>query len=509
MSIKLIEAIGISGQHQPVGTQLTLSAAQEADLVQSHKAVYVVAPFRSDWGKPVISEINPTTGGAEFSIDGKDVYGRILKPLANSGMTLIWSAERDGLTGIAAQGGTCTIDLVTQNGEPAVRVTGTGIAQAQVDLNISANPVSFHGGIGALVESDTTRSANLTLLGSADVGFAAFVQGGYAPAAYSAYSSTSYQTVGEFLVEFHAGGAVADIAFSPGYQGTWATTPPTYPTELNMIRFRFVNQPGRIPLGYIKKIFVINPRKSRVTISIDDGYASAYRFLKPVLDKYNLKASWGIITDKIGANSTYMKRRDVQDLYAQGHEPVVHGPIGVDGNIVDNYIGDADPVAAAMADVMYHKNNLISWGVLPLKSQKVYAWPQGKHQRSIDDLAYHVALREKGFTLARSASIAPYSMSADTWPNPLLLPIVGHSQKTSSVLEAANITDLVNRVNDAALRGTDLHLMFHAGVGSTDVSWGSNATLNIRNVDFDAICAALNTNIKAGTQDCVVLGDLA
>lgn len=90
----------------------------------------------------------------------------------------------------------------------------------------------------------------------------------------------------------------------------------------------------------------------------------------------------------------------------------------------------------------------------------------------------------------------------------LLLPIIGHTQAASSGAEATNITSMVNQINNAAAFGTDCVLMLHAGVPSTDTAWGSNGALNIRTTDLATICAAIRTNVIAGTQRSVCMGEL-
>jgi hypothetical protein len=338
----------------------------------------------------------------------------------------VWSADVNGLTGLTVTAG--TLSLTTLDGETVVKVQGSSNTDTYVDLDLSATPALFYGGATATVWSDTSVTANLGMLVSADGAFAAYTQGGYAPTAWAENNALVSRTVEKFMLQFFAGGTVADVQFSPGYQGTWIATPPTYPTPVVKIRFRFTKKSTFTPCGYLQRLSLTSGRKSRVCITFDDGYESAFRWLKPVLDKYNLKGTWGIITNKTDTPS-FMTRYQLATLYNEGHELVPHGPLGsITGDIVNNYLADPDPVASAVADVQYHRNNLRAWGLLRVQAESCYIWPRGAHARYVDDLAYDNALRAIGITHARSASVTRYSYCVPQWPNQLMLPIVGHSQ---------------------------------------------------------------------------------
>lgn len=420
--------------------------------------------------------------------------------------TVIWDYERDGAGAVSAVSASCTTSAGSVDGVSMLKITGASAAQAQIDIDLSSAVPAFSGGLLIEMAADRSTTTSLSLLASADSGFAAYIQFGQNPSAAGNGSCLTYNTVQRYTIAAYPGGSTADPNFSPGYQGTWATTPPTYPTELNKLRLRLSNATSQIPVGYVRRVWALGKRKSRVVISIDDGYASAYRLLKPVLDTYGFKATWGIITDSIDTTSLYMTRKDLEELYAQRHELVAHGPIGGTGNIVSNYSGN---VASAVADVLYHRNNLESWGLLTQAARRVYVWPQGVHQSATDSNTIREALRVEGFTLGRTAStLLNYSVVADLWPDKLVLPIIGHTQAASSGAESTNIANIVAAINIANARGTDIVLMLHAGVSSTDTSWGSNGGLNMRTTDLDTICQALNTNVLAGTQAVVTLGDL-
>lgn len=438
--------------------------------------------------------------------NGSPVSGGGAGVVVGDGVTPAWSAADHGLERLTPS--TCTLTLTTIDGVPAVRLDGTTVgANMYVDIDCSAENLSYFGGAFAECWTDTSKTANIGVMMSADTAFAAYAQGGFAPTAWVENNCLVSNTIQKFIVEWFPGGSAADIQFSPGYQGTWATTPPTFPVGISKIRVRFTAKAGFAPVAYLTKVGPTGGRKSRVVVSIDDGNSSAFRHLKPVFDKRNIKCTWAIITDQIG-NPGYMTRAQLQTLFNQGHELIPHGPLvtGLSGDVINNYIGSADPVAAAMADINTHRSNLAAWGLVRGESNNVYAWPRGAHARYIDDAAYDNAIKGIGIKLARSASVTPYSFVASQWPNQMMLPIIGHSQGTSLANEQANIATIVNRINDAASRGTDVIVMFHQGADPSYNTW--NTPTYIRSDHLDTICAAIQANVRAGSQESVLFSGL-
>lgn len=488
------------GRQYRAGNLLTTDSGTESGLVAAKLADTTITGGTS-YRAPAVPEV---ASQAELMGHLAQHTAMGFGATSSASRTIAWDFARDGASSVSVVSASCTISTAIIDGEPCLKITGTSAAQAQIDIDLSAAPIAFNGGLGMDVVSERATSNSLVCLASADAGFAAYIQFGTTPPAAAVTSPLTYRSVQPYLVMAHPGGAVADPSFAPGYQGTWVGTPPTYPIELSKLRIRITNQTSQIPVAYLRRVYALAPRKSRVVISLDDGYAAAYRLLKPVLDAYQLKASWSIIADLIGATSLYMQRADLERLFAEGHELVSHGPIAGTGNVVDNYSSVAD----ALADAESHRDTLSAWGLMTPRASAVYVWPQGKHQAATDDTAYRDAMRAAGFTTGRTASPVTAGLVSDLWPDKLLLPIIGHTQAASSGAEATNITALVNRINDAALRGTDVILMLHTGVASTDTAWGSNGGLNIRTTDLATICAAINTNVIAGTQQSARLGDL-
>ena len=417
---------------------------------------------------------------------------------AESGRTILWDYERDGTSGFVIVASSCTISGTTLNGVPCAKLTGTGVATIYV--NITLPGVSgFTGGLGIDCASERANGTQLTVRVGLDSAVANYASASVNPTAASNTSAWTYNDLQEYAIQAFPGGSPADSGFS--YGGTWSPSGPTYPTEVAYAHVRVANVGGQIPVMYVRRVYSIAPRVSRVAIVLDDGYASAYRLLKPVLESRKLRATWAIIPSEIDGTATFMKWRDIGRLFDQGHEIVTHGNLGV------NVAAD---LSAFMAQFRIERQAIRDQGFATARSDRCYVWPGGNHQYATNDTTYRDAMRADGIVIARSAMpLQQYSFTADTWPDRLTLPIIGHTQKASSGLEATNIADMVSRINNAALFGTDVILMLHAGVASTDTNWGSNGTLNIRTNDLATICDAIRTNVIAGTQQSVLFGELA
>lgn len=244
----------------------------------------------------------------------------------------------------------------------------------------------------------------------------------------------------------------------------------------------------------------------------DDGWKTQYTLLAPVLEKHRLKGSFAVIPDFSDVQPNYMTTAQLRELKARGHAIITHGPVGGTGNVIDNYLSATDPVAASVADAEQSRATLSAKGLLSNNGRSCYIWPMGKYQRTTDDLAYLEAFRAAGFTLGRTVgryNTPTQNLLADLPPNRLLLPVVGHSQATSSGAEATNIQYIVDYINAAAANGTDVIFMGHRGAPDTYASWGAAGDeLYIRVGNFDAICAAVSANVAAGAQDCVLFEDL-
>ncbi len=69
------------------------------------------------------------------------------------------------------------------------------------------------------------------------------------------------------------------------------------------------------------------PKPLLCSITFDDGVATQYTYAKPILDRFNIKASFYIITKNLfnaDSDPYYMKRSEVLALHREGHEIGAH-----------------------------------------------------------------------------------------------------------------------------------------------------------------------------------------
>lgn len=64
--------------------------------------------------------------------------------------------------------------------------------------------------------------------------------------------------------------------------------------------------------------------RGRVSLTFDDGYASAFNIALPIMEQAGLKSTWYIITRDLGKNKSYMTDEDVKRLAARGEEVGSH-----------------------------------------------------------------------------------------------------------------------------------------------------------------------------------------
>jgi len=66
--------------------------------------------------------------------------------------------------------------------------------------------------------------------------------------------------------------------------------------------------------------FVVANAKKVVILTFDDGYMSQFKNAKPVLDKYGFKATFFIVCNWVGVDSSMMSWEDIQLLWKEGHD---------------------------------------------------------------------------------------------------------------------------------------------------------------------------------------------
>ena len=236
----------------------------------------------------------------------------------------------------------------------------------------------------------------------------------------------------------------------------------------------------------------------KVVFTADDGYDSVYSVGIPVLEKYGHKLSMAIIGDIVGT-AGYMTVAQLKELIGRGHECVVHGPLGGAGSLTANYT----TTAQVLADVTYHRDFLLNNGLASNGSEKIYVFPQGKYVSSRDNNTVLAAIAQAGFVAGRLANVNQSSVVVgDAGKLPLFIPIIGHTW--SSTDEAANVSRIIKKIQEASTQGRSVVLMFHrftAGAATT--------SLEIQASNLELICQAVSDLEAAGTMRNATLCDFA
>jgi peptidoglycan/xylan/chitin deacetylase (PgdA/CDA1 family) len=123
----------------------------------------------------------------------------------------------------------------------------------------------------------------------------------------------------------------------------------------------------------------------RVSLSFDDGYESAYKNGLPILDKYGYKATWYIISSRIGG-ATYMTKQEMLNLQSAGHE--------IGGHTLSHFHLDTATDAEASKDIKAGRDGLLSMGVHEVNT---FAYPFGAYNSRTPAL-----VKDVGFSSART-----------------------------------------------------------------------------------------------------------
>jgi peptidoglycan/xylan/chitin deacetylase (PgdA/CDA1 family) len=169
---------------------------------------------------------------------------------------------------------------------------------------------------------------------------------------------------------------------------------------------------------------------AHVSITFDDGFESAFKNAKPVLDRAGIKATWYIITKALGSKD-YMTADQVKVLAADGQEIGAHT--------------QTHPHLATLTldqqerEIVGSMQDLHSLGLSPVS----FAYPYG--ERNDDTLA---AVQAAGFKTARTTDQSLFGR------NPYLLQ--GYSITPETTFE-----DVEHAILQAQARGSWVILTFH------------------------------------------------
>lgn len=271
---------------------------------------------------------------------------------------------------------------------------------------------------------------------------------------------------------------------------TWGTT------DFVRVRVRMDHTTTHTPWLEAFEINYNEDDKSWLSITVDDGWETAYTLGAPAFERFGLRASFAIIADLIGTPG-YMTLAQLLDLQDRGHEMNVHGPIGGTGSL-NNYVASPNRRAEVEADVAFHRNFLVRNGLNKRGSANCYICPQGFDRFAVGNEDIRDALQAQGFVGARRSAFGRQTKRNLRGGNQWTFQTIGH-EWTSDPAEAANITTIVSRINGAATEKHDAVLMLHKFVTGAAAS-----ATEINMTNLETLLQAIADNRAAGTQENVL-----
>lgn len=369
-----------------------------------------------------------------------------------------------------------------------IRMTATGSTSMGCDVNVRAQTFAT-GRINTLIYRDypsgSSGTHEFTTMVSDGSGFTNW------------FTSLVTMTRGGWYL--HAPGDAAGSGPQKwaigGGAPIWGTT------SFNRLRFRANFPSGQTPAIEIYEVtYNQDAAKSWLSLTVDDGYDSAYTLGAPAFERFGMRASFSLIADLVGT-ANYMTLDQLRDLLARGHDMVVHGPIGGTGSLL-NYTTPATRLAQARSDVEYHRNWIIANGLNRRGSANVYIFPQGLDQWASFDEEIKQMLNDVGFVGGRLAAVGQQTRRNLRGNTRFQHGAFGH-QWVSAGTESANITALVATINSAASERFDAVLMLHKFV-----TVAAADPLEIQISNLETILQALADNRAAGTQEVVSFANM-
>jgi hypothetical protein len=489
MSIRLLQAIFLAGVFTDVdGATLTLSPAQESDLVAQGKAVYVADPLQVTRQTVLRDDL--------ASLGVRGVNKRSRSPAALFGGSTMSLAQ----VSIVSGSPTLSIEVDAKGRKRLKVVTGSGVA-AQLSFSPLVN--AYFGG-----------DAYAVVQGSYEDGLSAF-SAYFAPGATVA---TNYVLSGS--INFAA--AVANPFLQPGAgvePFTWRTGKKnnaitgsiSYPFVAGSHKLVITPRAGMVATVYIYAIGVgaKNP-KGRCFVMADDGMASWFGIGAPLFNEAGIPTTGALIASAVGLSATYGTREQWQAYVGAGNVVIAHGPNGAayDQNLINSFTTNEK----RLDDMNVAREFIEKNGLWTPHCDMCYAWPQGAYQTAAGDTSLLVRAMAEGFRIARCSAqpnaLVQFNADAATSLQRLTLPYSTHGWAGTTGGQVALTAALVQAIDDAATYGTDVFVTFHAVVPDSTAD-GSMDSSKCRVSDLLTIRDAIAAKVAAGTLECGVLTDLA
>ena len=334
-------------------------------------------------------------------------------------------------------------------------------------------------------------------------------------------------TDSEYTVSINKGANVASNSGINTYQSNGLMVPvmigqdPTFTwanssaLNLNTTLFTHIKVRGTPAAGQIVDFtlakVLVNPKaKSRIAITIDDGYAEVFTRFMPLIEARGLRCSLSIIPSRLGA-ADYLTLTDLHRIEGNGHEILTHGPYANNGygSLISNHATDS----AAVADAVLSRQTLIDAGFLTTPAQQAcYIWPQGAFQRTPGDTGILDGMLAAGFTCGRTVTrylSHSHRLARSTRYGALLMPIAGHIRSSVSAADEDTVcTNTKTALTYAANNGLDTSLMFHKIIDDQGV-FAATSNNDIEVTRFVDILDHLMSLIAAGKAENVLFSRFA
>lgn len=405
---------------------------------------------------PVGAQVDPVTGGIDFSVAGtvvpvpkKQPVARVIKQFSDlvgvtigtSNATVVSSIDPDSPFGCPALKLVCTFS--TTAGRVEVTPQALGIA-------------SFNGHVGYSVWFDDT-----TKVGQASV----FV----GTSGFSLYNQVNHVMFGGVdLVGGHrvvvAGPTRKNNVVDGGFVFGTSTL------QATKLRIFSPNPIGGTATVWVKDCFIPAPQRPIVCFTWDDGFDSWATKVAPILAANNVKGTFGVNTAQIGSTIT---AANLTALVAAGHQVCGHNvnnnklrQLFGTGNGVSNGTGSAQTMTAYMTDYLTGQAALSAYvGGGGVGDFCYHPWVQGGC-----DTASAEAAKGLGISLARTTS--PYETQQYGFA-------LGNNALAIRAVDLSNTRTLAQAkamIDDAKVYGGLCVFMGHetAATASDSVTWAES-----------------------------------
>lgn len=355
-------------------------------------------------------------------------------------------------------------DVTTSEG-PAVRYLGQ-VADKYLEVSFALpRPMTIQQ-VVAIVQAAAPAMATIGIYAGTDSAYTVDINKGFNVASGSGING------------YQSNGLMVPIMVGQDPTNTWFNSSAL---NLNTTLFTHIKVRGTPAAGQIVDFtlakVLVNPKaKSRIAITIDDGYTEVFTRFMPLIEARGLRCSLSIIPSRIGA-AGYLTLADLQRIEGNGHEILTHGPYvnNGSGSLISNHATDA----AAVADAVLSRQTLIDAGFLATPAQRAcYIWPQGTFQRTPGDTGILEGMLAAGFTCGRTVTrylSHSHTLARSTRYGALLMPIAGHIRSSVSAVDEDTVcTNTKTALTYAANNGLDTSLMFHKAIADQGVFAATN-----------------------------------